>query len=546
MMENIKFDRQDAILLMTAFLTAAALRAWLLWKDVVPFNADEAIVALMARHILKGERPIFFYGQAYMGSLDAWLVAGGFWLLGQKVWVMRVVQGVLYYGTLITTFYLGRAVFGSYKVGVLATWLAAIPTVNVMLYTTVSLGGYNEAILFGNLILLGVIRIVEMARLGLQSAIGLYLAWGLTVGLGLWTSDMTLVYSLPAACYLILQLAKMGEMKKVRGWFGLTLILIGCGLGLLPSILYSTTQARELLIFELVKKLFANRDLATYLIQIKDHFVNLILLGSTVVLGIRPPWSVKWLGLPLLPFALMIWLGILGFWLKEFLYHRRASPKVILLIGAIFILLASFIVTPFGADPSGRYFLPLFILMGLFAAQSIQEWREKIGLWSYGLVVVLLGYNLWGIVQSASHFPPGLTTQLDPTTQIDWRDINKLMTFLKSNGERYGYTNYWIAYPLAFLSGEELIFVPGLPYHRDFHFNPGDNRYPYYSNVVNNSERVAYITARNPVLDAFLRSHFSESGLRWQEEAIGDFHIYYNLSKPVRPSELGIKGFNEP
>ncbi len=50
----------------------------------------------MARHILGGERPIFFYGQAYMGSLDAWLVAAGFWFFGQQVWVIRFVQILLY------------------------------------------------------------------------------------------------------------------------------------------------------------------------------------------------------------------------------------------------------------------------------------------------------------------------------------------------------------------------------------------------------------------------------------------------------------------
>ena len=41
---------------------AIALKAVLLALDIVPFNADEAVVALMARHILQGERPWFFYG----------------------------------------------------------------------------------------------------------------------------------------------------------------------------------------------------------------------------------------------------------------------------------------------------------------------------------------------------------------------------------------------------------------------------------------------------------------------------------------------------
>ena len=96
-------------------LGAAAL-AWkglLLALDSVPFNSDEAVVALMARHILLGERPIFFYGQAYMGSLDAFLVAGGFWLFGEQVWVIRLVQGLLYVGLIITTIGLGQEAYGA-------------------------------------------------------------------------------------------------------------------------------------------------------------------------------------------------------------------------------------------------------------------------------------------------------------------------------------------------------------------------------------------------------------------------------------------------
>src|SRR5574341_1086774 len=101
------------IWLLGAIVSAAGLKAWLIWMGAVPFNADEAIVALMARHILQGERPLFFYGQAYMGSLDAWLVAMGFAVLGQKVWVIRLVQTLLYLGTLLTTAVLGKALFNS-------------------------------------------------------------------------------------------------------------------------------------------------------------------------------------------------------------------------------------------------------------------------------------------------------------------------------------------------------------------------------------------------------------------------------------------------
>src|SRR5688572_26249211 len=88
--------RHDVLHLAGAGLLATAVRAALVLGERVPFNADEAVVGLMARHILQGARPVFFYGQAYMGSLDAWLIAALFRVAGEQVLVLRAVQTALY------------------------------------------------------------------------------------------------------------------------------------------------------------------------------------------------------------------------------------------------------------------------------------------------------------------------------------------------------------------------------------------------------------------------------------------------------------------
>jgi 4-amino-4-deoxy-L-arabinose transferase-like glycosyltransferase len=137
----MKLVRSLPFQISAVLLLAAAWRIVFFFWDVIPFNSDEAVVALMARHILMGERPIFFYGQAYMGSLDAFLVALGFLLFGQQVWVIRLVQMVLYLAILLLTILIGKEAFGSYSSGILAAVLLAIPTVNVTLYTTATLAG---------------------------------------------------------------------------------------------------------------------------------------------------------------------------------------------------------------------------------------------------------------------------------------------------------------------------------------------------------------------------------------------------------------------
>ncbi len=194
--------RRNFWLAVPAIILAVLLKIWLLVAGSIPFNADEAIVALMARHILQGERPLFFYGQAYMGSLDAWLVAAGFVLFGAHVWVIRAVQVVLYVLIMASTAWLGSLVFRSWKPGVIAAWLLAIPTVNVTLYTTASLGGYGEALLIGNLILILGLLILRRSRDGDKPASLLWLLFGFLIGLGFWANGLTLVYSIPMIFYL--------------------------------------------------------------------------------------------------------------------------------------------------------------------------------------------------------------------------------------------------------------------------------------------------------------------------------------------------------
>ncbi len=240
-------------LLLLALLLAAALKTALLLAGRVPFNGDEAIVALMARHILQGARPVFFYGQAYMGSLDAWLVAGFFHLVGEQVAAIRLVQTLLYLGFLLATAWVGRLAFGSWWSGALAALLLAIPTVNITLYTTASLGGYGEALLIGSLLLAVSLLLVSRLAEGRRS-LGLWLVFGFLSGLGLWAFGLTAVFSLPAGVYLLWGLAKMPveRGKKLRiAVTGILLAALGFLLGASPWLGYAAQNGLGKLISEL-------------------------------------------------------------------------------------------------------------------------------------------------------------------------------------------------------------------------------------------------------------------------------------------------------
>ncbi len=266
--------------------------------------------------------------------------------------------------------------------------------------------------------------------------------------------------------------------------------------------------------------------------------LDLLLFGTTALFGLRPSWEIRWLAPALLPLALAIDLTAVGFAVWSVRLRDAARPARWMLAGSAAILTLAYLLTPFGNDPSGRYFLPLALVLAAFCGELIVRAAARFGRAAYLLLPVLMLFQAAGNVESALRIPPGITTQFDPAAQLDFSTLPEVMAFLRAHGETRGYTNYWVSFPLAFQSGEELIYTARLPYHEDLRYTPRDDRYPPYDALVEASNRVAYITAKNPALDSLLEAAFTANGIRYQVEQIGDFRIYYNLSAPIRPEDI--------
>ena len=71
---------------------ALALRLFFVLTPHGIIDADEAIVGLMGRHVLRGEFPVFYYGQSYMGGLEAHLAALAFALGGASPLILKLVR----------------------------------------------------------------------------------------------------------------------------------------------------------------------------------------------------------------------------------------------------------------------------------------------------------------------------------------------------------------------------------------------------------------------------------------------------------------------
>lgn len=191
------------LVLAIAYRVALALRGW------PALDSDEAITGLVARHILLfGDRPVFFWGEHYMGALQAYLAVPLFAVFGSSVLALHLSLLVLVSGFLATMYLLGRAAYGE-MVGLLVlAWLTFGPSIATLRELTAS-GGYQDILFFGALVLLGVwtrLRRPEQAvesRRALATRLTTYAAIGFCAGVGLWSDLLILPLLLAAAATLL-------------------------------------------------------------------------------------------------------------------------------------------------------------------------------------------------------------------------------------------------------------------------------------------------------------------------------------------------------
>src|SRR5258708_6458897 len=87
--------RHPRVPLLLALALALLSRILLIVRTHAMIDGDEALVGIQAERILQGQHPVYFYGQAYMGSLEAYLAAALFRLFGPSSWALRAVPLLL-------------------------------------------------------------------------------------------------------------------------------------------------------------------------------------------------------------------------------------------------------------------------------------------------------------------------------------------------------------------------------------------------------------------------------------------------------------------
>jgi 4-amino-4-deoxy-L-arabinose transferase-like glycosyltransferase len=526
-MTKLRLPRFSFYLLLGLVL-GLGLRVIILTTDAVPFNSDEAVVALMARHTLQGDWPSFFYGQSYMGSLDATLIAAAFAVLGESVLVIRLVQTALFLGIAATTYIIGMRFFNCHWRAGVSLLLIAIPSVLMSTYTTATLGGYGEILLLGNLVLLTAHAVATDRPDDWRAWAGL----GAAAGLGFWTSALISVYLLPAAVLILWRSTTRSSItQSLKG-----ILIAGIAFLLLSSPWWWHNLTHDWGALRFMLTGTESSGIGIQSVSLSLRLRGLLLLGVPALLGMRFPWSADFISLPLSVLALTIYFAAV-----LYAWHRRRQIRTEqgLLLGMMATFAALFLLSRFGTDATGRYFLPLAVPLALWTADLLYRVRSDSPLFATLGLLFLLGFNLLGNGLAIQQTPPGLTTQFDASNRFDNQHDDDLIAFLREIDVTRGYSNYFVAFRIAFLSDEQIILSSQLPYKPDLSYNPADDRYPSYTAQVDRADEVVYITTIHPILDALLAERLSAAQVTYSERQIGPYHLFYDLTRPIKPQELG-------
>ena len=176
-------------------------------------DGDESLVGIQAQHILQGARPIYFYGIPYFGSLEAYLVAFIFAIVGSSAWALRAEPTILSLLIVWLTWRLAATLSEQAHLTpparqifmLVSTLIAAV----FPLYDTVleirTFGGYVEIFVLMQILLLGALRLTQRWSAGASGG-ELALRWaalGFIVGLGLWVDPLIISAVLVVVLWIV-------------------------------------------------------------------------------------------------------------------------------------------------------------------------------------------------------------------------------------------------------------------------------------------------------------------------------------------------------
>ncbi len=502
-------------------------------------DSDEATFGLMALHISeRGAHPIFFYGQNYMGAVEAYLAAGFFRLFGPSLFALRLSTISLGAGFLVCVFLLARLLYGRRLALATLALLVIGPPVALFLQVFTN-GGYADTLCFGALLLLLATLLAHPESGALTQRrwrLFTYGAWGLAAGLGLWSDVLILPFIVTSGALLLA--FRWRELLRGMG----AAVVAGMVIGASPLIAFAAAGNNPLQGATAVSQapnaaqggalaLYAGQVVGTFLVSLPAitggaafcpisraeswplAHANPAALACTAVHGL---WSLGYLAL--LGVALVAgarvcrpaWLTIRRDGQDSEARARLVIPmaRFALALSAA-LTLALYVSSPVAARAPQvvmRYLVGLTLATPVLLA-PLWRWAtssagRKAWMGRLALGVVTLAYllGLAGILQAV------------PSARAEAQRQERLIADLERRGVTTLYTDYWTCDRLAFLSHERIICAtlnpelqPDLDRYAPYRERVAATPYPVYLFPDDSTQARAFRAVYDRAPDAFQR-----------------------------------------
>ena len=506
----------------------------------LPLSSDEAWPGLMAMHMLKGEFPVVYWGQTYMGTQESFIDAALIFLFGAHTLTIRIYPLFFAFLFLAVSYALARRCYNR-EVGLITLVLLAIPAPYLaMCGAAIPPDNYLAVTTLGSIALLLTIRIIMAERRRPLD----FILLGAVLGYAFWLHLLIISYIVVAALFLLL---KDKLLCLRREFFGLALAFFVTSL---PFWWFNWTH--NFATFNDVGRqgswaqTFAMLQVG--LVYTMQFFVGMrvMLYGDNVNNVALPPalyyllaaiwigvlalvlvvsWKKLWrlcclspAGNAMRPSAARraaIWAGGIAGWLKN-------TDGTALLLAMTAVSLAVFARSQRSGANDARYLLPIMSALPILFAYGLWRLRQLARPVFYALLAVVLVAQAWGNVLLAKAWNnPGLVAG-----PLELPDTRPLTGFLQEAGIRHAYAHYWLSYRLTYETQENLIVSE--PYNERFPGKPVK-----FLDMVSAADKVAFIT--HPTLGikaADFETLLRGIGGAWQKTNIACFTVFYDFRPP--------------
>ena len=546
--------RHPRLLLYLALIAAVVARLVLVVRSNALIDGDEAMVGIQAGRILHGDFPTYFYGQAYMGSLETWLIAILFRLFGPSPWAMRSVPILLSLALVYLTWRLAYALLPrDSRATPLLAGLAALFAAAPPLYDAVTelrtWGGQIEVYVIILALLLASVELSQRLRAGAGAAelARRWAIWGFLAGLGIWVNPLIVYGLITAILWLAFPCARRmydrlrrpadvaaPSMRLARAMpvFG---VIPGLLVGGLPAWLYAIQHhAENLLVYvsqptaSAASAEAARQGRMALGAQITTHYAGCI--APQVLNGMMPAEPLAyWLPLrllllvpPLVGILCAVWLTARG----DDTTGWRMGAGLALLFAAVITTIFCLGTSAWAAsknceyDLAGRYVVPLvlvepLLLLALFALPWAWMWawegaqrlllrrppaspsqRTLTRCWRIALLALLLG----GAIQLGTYFASDAQAAFQsPFYRSIRQNQAQLYDYLQAHNIHYAWCNHWLGNIITFRTDGQTTCAD----YYDQVVKGGIQRPPGTLQAVSKADRPSFILARvypHPIL----------------------------------------------